>query len=311
VWWWGGGLGRPSNFKSYNARAAIRSLFLDKWLLDLNAGGACLIWPFFHRFRVREISPLLRILLYQRKTRFDDLLLGTHLQLTYAVEWPLDLFLQPTDLQLYGVFFSYLSSLRKTHTRIHLCWTSLSNAQRARRRWTGLGEGGTVEDSEVRKALLRCSWGVVREMNWFLDNLLAYVMNRCYRCRIQKVERLLAGNHGDNSTQVVGQCPIHEQPTPGRRSPAMDQLPRHRPNPLRRPAVSFAPRLHNLANNPITIIWSAYSQVPFCRTLRLQSSIRPIFELCERFAAQVERWGVVISCLHCCLKETLAGGETE
>ena len=109
-------------------------------------------------------------------TSFDDLLLGTTLILTYDVAWPLDLFLHSSDLQIYSALFNYLASLRKTHTRIHTCWTSLSNAQRARRRWTGLGEGGTTEDVEVRKQLLRCGWGVVRDMGWFLDSLFGYVM---------------------------------------------------------------------------------------------------------------------------------------
>ncbi|KAJ2981205.1 hypothetical protein NUW54_g10904 [Trametes sanguinea] len=65
-------------------------------------------------------------------TTFDDLLLGTPLVLTYNVTWPLDLFLHASDLQVYAVLFSYLSALRKTHTRVHICWTALSNAQRAR-----------------------------------------------------------------------------------------------------------------------------------------------------------------------------------
>ncbi|KAI9512491.1 Spc98 family-domain-containing protein [Russula earlei] len=110
------------------------------------------------------------------ETTFNDILLGTSLNLLYRVEWPLDMFLQPADLQLYGTLFAFLSSLRKTHTRMHTCWATLSNAQRARRRWTGLGEGGTTEDLAARQALLRCGWGLVREMNWFLDNLLSYVM---------------------------------------------------------------------------------------------------------------------------------------
>ncbi|OBZ78964.1 Gamma-tubulin complex component 4 [Grifola frondosa] len=82
--------------------------------------------------------------------------------------WPLDLFLHASDLQIYGALFAYLSALRKTHTRIHTCWASLSNAQRARRKWTGLGEGG--RGPKMRKELLRCGWGVVREMTCNTSN---------------------------------------------------------------------------------------------------------------------------------------------
>src|SRR5258705_4663773 len=100
---------------------------------------------------------------------FDTLLVGSTMTLSYNLNWPLDLFLDKTDLSIYSSIFSFLSALRKTHTRVHTCWTSLSNAQRARRRWTGFGEGGTAEDLDVRAKMLRCGWGVVRDMSWFLD----------------------------------------------------------------------------------------------------------------------------------------------
>ena len=136
--------------------------------------------------------------------QFDDLLLGTHLNLTYSVSWPLDLFLHPSDLQIYAALFSYLSSLRKTHTRIHTCWTSLSNAQRARRRWTGLGEGGTVEDLEVWRGLLRCGWGVVRDMGWFLDTLLGYVMTHVVDVEFRRLKDLL-GKPGAGRERADGE----------------------------------------------------------------------------------------------------------
>lgn len=132
-------------------------------------------------------------------TTFDDLLLGTPLVLNYTVSWPLDLFLHPQDLQVYAALFSYVSSLRKTHTRIHTCWTSLSNDQRARRRWTGLGEGGTLEDGESRRQLLRCGWGLVREMNWFLDSLLGYVMIDVVDVEWGRLKGLLGGDKGTSS----------------------------------------------------------------------------------------------------------------
>jgi hypothetical protein len=138
---------------------------------------------------------------------FDDLLLGTHLKLSLEVSWPLDIFLHNSDLESYTVLFSYLSSLRRTHVRIHGCWTSLSNAQRARRKWTGLGEGGTAEDLEARKGLLRCGWGLVRDMNWFLDTLLAYAMTdvvdveyRKLKARLHDPKQLSASQSGHSGT---------------------------------------------------------------------------------------------------------------
>ncbi|KAI0697591.1 gamma-tubulin complex component protein [Cytidiella melzeri] len=129
-------------------------------------------------------------------TAFDDLLLGTPLVLNYTVAWPLDLFLHASDLQVYAALFSYLSALRKSHTRIHTCWASISNAQRARRRWTGLGEGGTVEDLEVRSELLRCGWGVVRAMTWFLGTVLEYVMTDVIDVEFRRLKNLLLDKTG-------------------------------------------------------------------------------------------------------------------
>jgi hypothetical protein len=92
---------------------------------------------------------------------FTSQLLGTPLLLSYTTTFPLDLFLDKVALDTYAALFGYLSGIRRIHTRIHGCWASLSNAQRQRRVWTGLSDGGTDEDSEARKQLLRCGWGWV------------------------------------------------------------------------------------------------------------------------------------------------------
>jgi gamma-tubulin complex component 4 len=142
--------------------------------------------PFYPRFPIPIYLPS-----SQTQVNFSDVLLGTPLTLLYTLHWPLDLFLQPSDLQTYADLFSYISSLRKVHTRVLECWTWLSNAQRARRKWTGLGEGGTEKDSEGRKVLLRCGWGLVRDMSWFLDTLLAYIMTDVIDVEFRKLKSLL------------------------------------------------------------------------------------------------------------------------
>ncbi|KAG8894771.1 hypothetical protein FRC01_012769, partial [Tulasnella sp. 417] len=110
-------------------------------------------------------------------SEFSDYLLGTPLMLNYALQWPLDLFLVPSDLQIYSHLFAYFSAIRRAQHITSECWTSLSNAQRSRRRWTGPGSEGGTEDSEARRRLLRCGWGVLRQMLWFLDTLWGYLMN--------------------------------------------------------------------------------------------------------------------------------------
>lgn len=181
----------------------------------------------------------------------------------------------------YATLFSYLSALRKTHTRIHGCWTSLSNAQRARRRWTGLNEGGTVEDLDVRKELLRCGWQVVRDMGWFLDNLLAYAMMDVIDVEFGKLrdtlaigggKGILSGFPSSGSLQSVVSSRI-----PASGSTASNASTNHLDfTTLRTIHTTYLDRLLTgcLLTNPV-----------------LTSILLPIFEICERFVAQVERWG--------------------
>ena len=198
---------------------------------------------------------------------FNSQLLGTPLSLLYSIEWPLDLFLGKTELTAYGVVFSFLSALRKTHTRVHGCWSSLSNAQRARRRWTGLGEGGTSEDSEARKKLLRRGWGIVRDMGWFLDTLLGYVMMDVVEVEFQKLKGVL-GKEGASTEQV----PSKGEASQANQKPAapLDFT------SLRTIHANYLDRLLNgcLLTNP-----------------GLTTVLQSILETCEHLAAQVERWG--------------------
>jgi len=229
-------------------------------------------------------------------TLFTSHLLGTPLTLNYTVSWPLDLFLHSADLNTYATLFAYLSALRKTHTRIHTCWTSLSNAQRARRRWTGLGEGGTHEDLEARSGLLRCGWGVVRDMGWFLDTLLGYVMMDVVDVEFAKLKERL-GKEGKGGGDAV---------PAGKATPVI-------PMSGSTQSVGNAPNeesMHLPPSNSITSTTSTTSHLDFTtlRTIHttyldrlltgclltnpaLTSILRPIFEVCERFVAQVERWG--------------------
>lgn len=202
---------------------------------------------------------------------FDDLLLGRSLLLTYDTTWPLDLFLHPSDLQVYSALFGYLSSIRKTQTRIHECWTSLSNAQRARRRWTGLGEGGTAEDLMVRQQLLRFGWGVVRDMGWFLDTLLEYVMVDVVDLEFRRLKDLVTR-------------PTRERPeSVGREGAAT-----HDSNvaPPSQTHLDFT-TLRNVHTTYLErLVAGCLLSHPSLTTV-----VRCILEICERFVAQVERWG--------------------
>ncbi|KAJ7235868.1 Spc98 family-domain-containing protein [Mycena haematopus] len=215
-------------------------------------------------------SPSTSTTLPANPSLFSSHLLGsTPLTLTYKVSWPLDLFLPKADLATYTTLFSYLSALRKTHARIHTCWSSLSNSQRARRRWTGLGEGGTAEDLLVRKALLRCGWGVVRDMGWFLDSLLGYVMIDVVDVEFLRLKEMLGRGGGLDAGSL---------PTLGS---------------SQAPAATNRLLTGCLLTNPV-----------------LTSLLLPIFEVCERFVGQIERWnGDVLPAL--LFEGSLKGGDEE
>ncbi|CAL1694103.1 unnamed protein product [Somion occarium] len=225
-------------------------------------------------------------------TSFDDLLLGTPLVLNYTVSWPLDLFLQSSDLQIYAALFAYLSALRKTHTRIHVCWAGLSNAQRARRRWTGLGEGGTVEDLNARKELLRYGWGLVREMSWFLDTLLGYVMTDVVDVEFMRMKRqLLPKTIPPLSRQVTGvQSPVDGSTSHPLTSHSSSILP-----PSHSTTSSAGVSNAHLDFSTLRTIHTTYLERLLTGSLlsnnALTAIVRLILEVCEQFVAQVERWG--------------------
>ncbi|WWD20163.1 hypothetical protein CI109_104639 [Kwoniella shandongensis] len=108
---------------------------------------------------------------------FSSSLLGTPLTLTTTITWPLDLFMTPPAISAYSDIHAYLTAIQDTHIRVLDCWTSLSAAQRQRRKWTGVNEGGTAEgEVKARKNLARSSWGTVRAMLFFLDQLQSHFM---------------------------------------------------------------------------------------------------------------------------------------
>lgn len=274
------------------------------------------------------------------ESNFTTNLLGTPLELTYALAWPLDLFLTTADLQLYTHLFSYFSAVRHTHHQVMNCWTNLSNSQRARRQWVRVGDGGDVRQSEgaVRRDLLRCGWGVVREMMWFLDALWGYicidVVEAQYRA-LKAALRASRGGAGRNrrrsgsvssaksdphpDTDGEGESEVDVQSTHDGRSRATTPRPRRssfgatstttaganrprwstlgshvddggggggRSGPHTSPILDFA---------TLRTLHSAYLYALNAGSLlgnaECSGTIKTIMELCDVFAATVERWG--------------------
>jgi gamma-tubulin complex component 4 len=263
--------------------SAQHDLTLTRLKMTLPSGPLCPLLPSLSNPNVSAIRPT--------QVNFGDVLLGTPLLLLYNLQWPLDLFLRPSDLQIYADLFSYISSLRKVQTRVLECWSWLSNAQRARRRWTGLGEGGT-EDSEGRRVLLRCGWGVVRDMLWFLDTLLAYIMTDVVDVEFRKLKTQLhldspapsASARTRRNSGAEVKPAISFQPVPS--TSQMEKL---------QPAAAASSRPVELDFTTLREVHNRFLECLLTASLLANptcaSTIRTILEVCERFVAQVERWG--------------------
>jgi hypothetical protein len=160
-----------------------------------------------------------------------------------------------------------------------------------------LGEGGTVEDLEVRRGLLRCGWGVVRDMGWFLDTLLGYMMTDVVDVEFRRLKNQLGksgrgmadGSASNKGTPLIPQTASNMPPST---------------ETATIPASHSAMSINSLANTST----SAHLDFATLRHMHntylerlltgcllfnpaLTAILRSIFEICERFVAQVERWG--------------------
>ncbi|EJU02340.1 hypothetical protein DACRYDRAFT_94683 [Dacryopinax primogenitus] len=195
---------------------------------------------------------------------FSSFLLGTPIQLTYPLEFPLSLFLSPSALQTYSRMHAYLTSVRRAHILLLDLWSSLSLAQRKRRKWLRIGEGGENEEITMRTILLRRSWGCVREMIWFLEVLWSYiggdVVDTCYRTFREKMG-----------------------------------LPTSRTRTVSRPQQETLPGTEILDFTTLRQLHTTYltslTSASLMASGPLSTIIHEILQTCERLVGQVERWG--------------------
>ncbi|KZO95464.1 hypothetical protein CALVIDRAFT_500298 [Calocera viscosa TUFC12733] len=207
---------------------------------------------------------------------FSSFLLGTPTQLSYPLEFPLSLFLSPAALQNYSRMYAYLASVRRAHILLLDLWSSLSLAQRKRRKWVRIGEGGNGGEEALRTILLRRTWGCVREMVWFLEVLWSYiggdVVDTCYRTFREQIGSPAGRTRTMSSSrsQQPGSPTVASRPdTPG----AEKQL-------------DFA-TLKQLHTTYLTNLTSA----SLMASGPLSTIIHEVLQNCERLVGQVERWG--------------------
>ncbi|KAG8880919.1 hypothetical protein FRB98_004679 [Tulasnella sp. 332] len=229
----------------------------------------------------------------QSLPQFSDLLIGTPLVLTYALEWPLDLFLVPSDLQIYSHLFAYFSSIRRAQYRVLECWGGLSGAQRSRMKWTTRIGSGTAQER-----LLRSSWSVSRQLLWFLDTLWGYLMSdvvgtqyKWFKAHLQPVKPPLEPRSSP-SLGLKGRAPPGETDVggeAGKKSRPGSRVSSGQYNPN-----SATSKLH-LDFSTLQNLHATYLNRVLTGSLLTNATcaglIREFLELSEHFVAQVERWG--------------------
>ncbi|WWC65984.1 uncharacterized protein I303_108606 [Kwoniella dejecticola CBS 10117] len=105
---------------------------------------------------------------------FSPAVLGTPINLTISISWPLDLFLSPKSTGIYSDIHSYLFALRDTQLRLSNSWVSLTSSHKQIR--TSHPFQSVSGDDEIKR-LERWCWGLYRIMNWFISELLGHFMD--------------------------------------------------------------------------------------------------------------------------------------
>ncbi|AFR95456.2 hypothetical protein C343_03557 [Cryptococcus neoformans C23] len=260
------------------------------------------------------------------RAMFSSSLLGTPLILTTPVTWPLDLFISPQALSAYSDIQAYLTALRHTHLSVLSCWTTLSAAQRQRRKWTGVTEGGTDEEVETRKGLGRAAWGTIRLMLFFIDQLQSHFMTDIIDVQHKRLleqlglETVLSAPALGGSlrrSSLRGSISVRQTPTATKVRTAIS-TPATESGERRRAASPFSdtysvpcdgqtlrsnrvPPTPNKAQSVyldfLTLRQLHTLHLSFLREglliadINLASVIRDILDTCRRFAGLVERWG--------------------
>lgn len=103
---------------------------------------------------------------------FKDLLVGVPVTLNFHLSWPLELFLQPADLEVYDALFAYLISVRRTQIRLQGLW-------RSRRPPVALSRKGPAarahrEMLKRREQRERSVWAAASLAVFFLETVVEY-----------------------------------------------------------------------------------------------------------------------------------------
>ena len=108
---------------------------------------------------------------------FRNLLVGVPVSLNFHLSWPLELFLQPSDLEEYDSLFAYLISVRKIQMKLQSLWKGrrnpIQNASKSRVENRDEAKGYR-ETLKARDARERNIWATTGVAIFFLETLVDY-----------------------------------------------------------------------------------------------------------------------------------------
>jgi hypothetical protein len=130
---------------------------------------------------------------------FSDVLVGVPVSLNIDLTWPLELFLQPNDLEEYNAIFVYLIAVRKTQMRLHGLWQGRRNPpvdQLSKEEWANRKVILRNRESKERRI-----WATASIIVFFLETLVSYWQGEVIENAFTTLVEIVAPTkqHGDNS----------------------------------------------------------------------------------------------------------------
>lgn len=127
--------------------------------------------------------------------RIHMILIGIPLRFTYALSWPMDLFLSPEDVLAYSDLFAHLAIIKRAQLRVNDSWAALSSMKRIRLR-DAQRSGQSSDATDLERHL----WSTTQMLSFFLECVWTYfeadVIETAFERLLEKT-RLSSGENLD------------------------------------------------------------------------------------------------------------------
>jgi hypothetical protein len=206
---------------------------------------------------------------------FRDFLVGVPISLNFHLSWPLELFLQPADIEEYDAIFAYLISVRKSQMRLQSLWQGRRYPPPQHDYMTPAQRRARLREREEKE---RRIWATASVAIFFLETLVAYWQGEVISGAFKELVELVSPPQDLNSdSDDGGDGDIWIHAAASVTSPKEEQKPQHQqqdPESLMRAHHKY---LHTIRRN---IFMSDIVFAPL---------IRQLLNACEVMANGIER----------------------